>query len=121
MSNEIDWAAFASPYWRPTTDEQHKLVLYGWRQESKSYDDGKTQKPVLIFDVLKVDGEEFAIGKRRFVTGASSFAEQVRPMIVQAIARNEQVIHILLRYDKDKHYSLMDLYEPKKEYIGLKK
>lgn len=119
VNNNINWAEFASPYWRPTTGDQHRVVLAYWRQEARSYDD-KTEKAVLVFDVLKVDGEEYAQGQRIFVTSACSFAEQVRPIITRAEQRGEKAIHIILRYDKDKQYTLVDLYEPKKEYLGLK-
>lgn len=120
---EIDWSAFASPYWRPTTGEQHRLVLAYWRQETRSYDDDKTEKPVLVFDVLKVDGEEFAQGQRIFVTGASSFAEAIRPVITKAELRKEKAVNVIIRYDKDKKYTVIDLFEEprvKKEYMGLK-
>ena len=123
-NNNIDWAAFASPYWRPTTGEQHRVVLAYWRQESRVFDKDKTDKTeklVLVFDVLKVDGEEFAQGQRQFVTAAVSFAQAVRPIIERALSRNEEAIHIGLTYDKEKKYSLFDLYEPpQKKYIGLK-
>lgn len=124
MTEQINWADFASPYWSPERGEQYRVVLAYWRQETRSYDDGKTEKPVIVFDVLKVDGEEYAQGQRKFVTGAASFADEVKPIITAAAREGKDAIHVLLKYSNDKRYTVVDLSdEPiasKKVYMGLK-
>lgn len=108
MSN-INWDSFNIGLWSPEKEVEYEMILGFWKQETRSYDDNKTQKPVLVFDVLKVNGEEFAQGKKQFVTGASSFTQAVKPMIIQAEATEKQAIAVNLKYSKDKRYTVTSL------------
>lgn len=106
---EIPWEEFQGKYWSPEKGEQYKLVLAYWRPEKKSYDDGKTERTVITFDVLKVDNKEYLIGQKLFSTSAVSFADEVRPIIERALKNNKDAIHIVMKYSKEKRYTLWDL------------
>jgi len=111
VCESIPWLELEGEYWSPEKGQQYKLVLAFWRAEKRSYDEGKTEKTVIVFDVLKVDNHEIIEGQRKFVTGAQSFASEVRPIIEKAERNNKQAIHVLLKYSKEKRYSLWDLSE----------
>lgn len=116
-ANKIDWKLFESQYWSPEKGKPYEVVLANWRMERRSYDDEKTEKPVLVFDVLKVDLTEYALGEKLFVTGALSFATPVKPIILAAEARGETAINLYVEFGKDKQYKVIDL----KKVRGLTK
>lgn len=118
--SKINWEDFESPYWSPEREKSYDVVLTNWRQEWKSFDEEKTKKPVLSFDVLKIDNEEFPIGKYVFSTGARSFANYAREIIEEAEKRNCKAINIYLEYGKDKKYRVVDLEKVRKKYVGVK-
>lgn len=107
--NEINWSDFESQYWSPEKGKSYEVVLSNWRQETRSYDDGKTEKPVIVFDVLRVDKQAYAPGVKLFATGAQSFAYYAQAIIERAISREEATISVILDYDRDKKYHLLDL------------
>ena len=105
----INWSLFESKFWSPNKGEGYNLVLANWRQEIKSFDDGKTEKPVIVFDILKIGEEELSLGSKTFVTAAASFAEDARPIIEAAESRGERAINVYLEYSKDKRYRVLDM------------
>lgn len=107
--SKIHWPDFENKYFSPEKGQQYRLVLAYWRQESRSYDDGKTQKPVIVFDVLKIDGEEYRQGQKQFATGAASFAEEAKSIIEKAERAGKDAINIVLKYSNEKRYSVVDL------------
>lgn len=106
---KIQWNLFESLYWSPEKGKSYDLVLSNWRQETRSYDDGKTEKPVILFDVLKIDNEEYPAGKKLFATSAASFAEYARPIIERAEAEGREQVAVILTYDREKKYHVLDL------------
>lgn len=117
MGEPIKWDDFENRYWSPEKDIGYNLVLTNWRQEKRSYDDGKTEKNVLVFDIIKLDNVELAAKPLQFVTSAASFATPVRPIIEAATARAETVIEIYLEYSKDKKYRVLDMNKVKDVYM----
>lgn len=108
-AERIDWALFESQYWSPEQGAGYELVLANWRMEYRSYDDDKTEKPVIIFDVLRVDKKEYPVGRKLFVTGASSFAEPARPIIERSEQEGRNTVNIYIEYTKGKQYRVMDM------------
>ena len=107
--SKIDWPLFESRYWRPEKGKSHEVVLANWRQKFESFDNEKTEKPVIVFDVLNIDGEEIAANPKLFSTGAHSFAEKARPIIERAEQEGKRAIKVYLEYTDDKRYNLFDL------------
>ena len=108
-AKRIDWKLFESPYWSPERGVLYPVVLANWRMEFRSYDDEKTEKPVIVFDVLRIDAEEYPLGRKVFVTGASSFAEQMKPILFSAEEKGKNTVEVYLEYGKDKQYRVMDM------------
>ena len=104
----INWKEFESPYWSPERGKCYDVVLSKWRQDVTSWDDGKTSKPVIVFDVLKVDEEEFNPPKQ-FSTGAVSFASQIRTVIERAEREGKLAVLVYLEYTDEKRYIIRDL------------
>ena len=108
MSN-INWAEFESMYWSPEKGKSYEVRLSNWRQETRSYDDGKSEKPVIVFDVLGVDKQAYPPGAKLFATSAQSFAYYAQTIVERAESKGETTITILLDYDKEKKYHVLDL------------
>lgn len=102
----INWPEFEAPYWSPTKNQQHELVITKWRQEQRDFKDGKGAKNVIVVNLLKVDGEEHAIGQKEFCSGAASFAKELRPIIEWAEQHDREAVEIMLTYGKDNQYDL---------------
>ena len=101
----IDYDQFRSQYWSPEQGRPHNVVLkIPGRMEEREYQ-GKT-KLRMVFDVLMVDGEEYAIGKKEWVTGSSSFAEQFQPIEDKLIKDGKLVVRLRLLYRSDKRYEV---------------
>lgn len=106
---EIDWKLFESRFWTPEKGVNYKVVLANWRMEMKSFDEDKTTKPCLVFDVLKIDDEEYAPGTKEFSTTAVSFADKIRPIIHDAETRGKKAVLVSMEYTRDKRYYVIDL------------
>ena len=104
----INWRDFESKYWSPEKGKSHEVLLSNWRQETRSYDDGKTEKPVIVFDVIRVDNESF-VSPKLFATGAVSFATAVKPIIETAEHDGKESILIMMDFSTDKKYRFVDL------------
>ena len=106
---EINWKDFESQYWSPEKGKGYELVLANWRQEWKTFEDEKSEKPVLTFDVLKIGDEEIKIGEKVFSTGAKSFAGSVKNIILKAEQRGNTAINVYLEYGSDNKYRVLNL------------
>lgn len=111
MKNKIDWEEFSPNYWRPDKDVQYKVVLSNWRREYSDFGGKETNpKPVLVFDILKINNTEYVAPKNKmtFSTASYSFVKQVRPIIEEAEANKVEAISLLLRRNNDGSYSVFD-------------
>lgn len=108
VSEAIDFGLFDSKYVSFSNGDQLRLCLANWRQEMRSYDEDKTSKPVLVFDVFAVGRDEYPKGEKLFVTGARSFVRGVKPLIERAEAENRKQIHVIVKY-QDKTYTVVDI------------
>lgn len=107
-SRPIDWALFESKYWRPEEGQTHYVTVAGWRMSHQTFDDSKTEKPILVFEVLEVDNRKYNPPKL-FTTGSLGFAEQIKPIIEKAEHEGRISVTLYMEYTKEKKYRLMDI------------
>ena len=67
-------------------NETKEIVLYKWGQVDR---DGEIN---LEADVLRINGEEFSIGKKLIRTGSRKFVNVVKPFLLQAEAEGKNAI-----------------------------
>lgn len=110
MSNNIDWDAFNSKYWKPEPGRQYQLVLGAWRMEEKTFGSENTPMKYLTFDVLKVDGAE-QVPPKMWSTRNSKLAREFRTMIEAAERRGHAAIQVIIKRDLEKQndYTVIDM------------
>ena len=104
----IDFEKFKSKYWKPTQGCGHNVMLTNWHEETRAYE-GETGKPVMVFEVLKVDNVDYDPGAKIFVTSAASFAEGIQPIIERAEDSGKTGVEVYIEYGRDNQYLVADL------------
>lgn len=103
--SHIEWSHYESGYWKPEKDRWHEIVVHlPVKEEEHDYRGEKKWR--LVMDLLKVDGEEFALGTKIFTTTAESFASKFRGFLELAEGRGQSAIGLQLYMNKDKKYDL---------------
>jgi hypothetical protein len=105
--NMPDWKHYESKYWSPTGDEQHQVTMKYQGEELRSFDESKTEKWVMLFDVFKVGETEFNPPKI-FSSGAQTFAHQIRPLMEEANKKDSMLSIFMCYRKKHKEYSVID-------------
>lgn len=107
-TNKIDWTAFQSRFLRVEPGTQHRVKLVNWRQEQKSFYDEKP-RPALVFDVVKVDDNDYTDLPLEWSTTSASLANEFRRMIDNAEKNNKDFLVVIMKRTSDKKYMLTDL------------
>ena len=80
-----------SEYFSPEVNVDHRLLLTNWRVVERFDNIG------LEFDVLKVDGEEYGVGEKRWTVTSKRANRELEPIIKAAQRKGKSFIHILFR------------------------
>lgn len=107
-TNKINWADFQSRFLRVEPGTQHRVKLVNWRQEQKSFYDEKP-RPALVFDVVKVDDNDYTDEPLEWSTTSAALAHEFRRMIENAEKQNKEFLVVIMKRTSDKKYMLTDL------------
>lgn len=104
----IDWSFWESQsaYWKPKKGKQYRVVLSKWRQGVSDFGGQSEPKPVVIFDVLKVDKEEYADKPLTWSTASRTLVLGLQEAIRKAEQAGKEAIEVLLRKEEDGRYTL---------------
>lgn len=119
---EIDWDKFQSRFYRIEPGTQAKIVLKNWRQEERTFQDSKTPRTALVFDVDRDEKQTF-IPPKEWSTTSPTLAEEFKPLIEKAEANGRDELIVILKRTTDKRYIVIDISEDRavvRKYEGLK-
>ncbi len=107
---KIDWDVFATKFVKLVSGNQYTMLLRNWRVEHTDFGGKKeTPVPVLAFDVLRLDKQDFSDEPKTFTSGALSFVNEIRPLIERAEECGVKQLRVILKYGNDQQYSVVDM------------
>lgn len=108
--SKIDWNLFKGKFWKPEKGSEHRVVLGNWGMQYSDFGGSEPEaKPVIVFDVLKIDGEEVVTDPLTFSTASKEFAAKIQPIIKRAESAGRSAISVALRRTDKGNYEVFDL------------
>lgn len=107
VMTEEEFNCFSSDYFRFEAEKDYEVVLANWRLDQRQFNEGEAPHKVVAFDVLKVNGVEYAGKPLIWSTKSRSFISQVKPYLLAAQRAGRSAVRLFVRYRSDRSYMVM--------------